>query len=449
MSAGNLHLWHPFTQEGADPAPLRIRRAEGVYLETEDGRRILDAISSWWVNLHGHAHPAIAAAIADQAKRLEHVLFAGFSHGPAEELAWRLGNIVPPALRHIFFSDDGSTAVEVALKMAVQFWRNTGQPEKCRIVALEHAYHGDTVGAMSVSDDSPFTDSFAALRLPVLRAHSAYCAHCPVGRERATCHIECLESLERLLNERGREIAAVIVEPLLQGAGGMIVHPEEFLAGIRRMTIEHDVLLIADEVLTGFGRTGRMFACDRADIVPDLLCVAKGLTGGFLPLAATLTTNRVHDAFAGPDRSRTFFHGHSYTANPIACAAANANLKIFETEPVFDRIAAIEKAHCARLPAFAKHSAVRDVRQIGTVAAIELDVPDAGYLSSLRPRLYEFYLERGVLLRPLGNVIYLLPPYVITSGQLDFAYDAIQESLALVSNNKAVPSSRSRASTAS
>jgi adenosylmethionine---8-amino-7-oxononanoate aminotransferase len=449
MSVQHLHLWHPFTQEGADPAPLRIRRAEGVYLETEDGWRILDAISSWWVNLHGHAHPAIAEAIADQANRLEHVLFAGFSHEPAEELAWRLGKIVPPALRHIFFSDDGSTAVEVALKMAVQFWRNTGQPEKRRIVALEHAYHGDTMGAMSVSDDSPFTEAFAALRLPVLRAHSAYCAHCPVGRERATCHIECLESLERLLNERGREIAAVIVEPLLQGAGGMIAHPEEFLAGIRRMTIEHDVLLIADEVLTGFGRTGRMFACDRADVVPDLLCVAKGLTGGFLSLAATLTTSRVHGAFAGPDRSRTFFHGHSYTANPIACAAANANLNIFETEPVFDRIAAIEKAHSARLPGFAKHPAVRDVRQIGTVAAIELDVPDAGYLSSLRPRLYEFYLERGVLLRPLGNVIYLLPPYIITSGQLDFAYDVIQESLALVSDSKAGSTARSRASTAS
>jgi len=450
MSARNLHLWHPFTQEGADPAPLRIRRAEGVYLETDDGGQILDAISSWWVNLHGHAHPAIAAAIAEQAKRLEHVLFAGFSHEPAEELAWRLGKIVPPALQHIFFSDDGSTAVEVALKMAVQFWRNIGRPEKCRIVALEHAYHGDTVGAMSVSDDSAFTDAFGALRLPILRAHSAYCARCPVGRERATCHIECLESLERLLNERGQEIAAVIVEPLLQGAGGMIVHPEEFLSGIRRLTGEHEVLLIADEVLTGFGRTGRMFACDRAGVVPDLLCVAKGLTGGFLPLAATLATDRVYDAFAGPDRSRTFFHGHSYSANPIACAAANANLKIFETEPVFERIAAIEKTHAARLAGFAKHPAVRDVRQIGTVAAIELDVPDAGYLSSLRPLLYNFYLNRGVLLRPLGNVIYLLPPYVITSSQLNFAYEVIQDSLALVSNVPGGTSAmKSQASTAS
>jgi adenosylmethionine-8-amino-7-oxononanoate aminotransferase len=434
MDAPNLHLWHPFTHQGADPTPVHIRRAEGVFLETRDGRRILDAISSWWVNLHGHAHPAIAAAIAGQAARLEHVLFAGFSHEPAEELASRLGKIVPAPLQHIFFSDDGSTAVEVALKLAVQFWRNRGRPEKCRIVALENAYHGDTAGAMSVSGDSPFTAAFDPLRVPVLRTHSAYCAHCPVGLTRATCLIECLESLERLLAGRSHEIAAVIVEPLLQGAGGMIVHPEEFLSGIRRLTAAHDVLLIADEVLTGFGRTGRMFACERAGVVPDLMCVAKGLTGGFLPLAATITTDRVHDAFTGADHSRAFFHGHSYTANPIACAAANANLQIFDSEPVFDRIAAIESVHAARLPALAAHPGVADVRHIGTVAAIELKVPDAGYLSSLRPRLYEFFLNRGVLLRPLGNVVYVLPPYVITTGQLNFVYDVIEDSLALLSS---------------
>jgi adenosylmethionine-8-amino-7-oxononanoate aminotransferase len=433
MSLSDLHLWHPFTHEGADPAPLVIRRGHGVFLETQDGRRILDAISSWWVNLHGHSHPAIADAIAQQAARLEHVLFAGFSHEPAQELASRLGKIVPAPLRHVFFSDDGSTAVEVALKMAIQYWRNCGKSEKCRIVALENAYHGDTVGAMSVSDNSPFTAAFDSLRLPVLRTHSASCAHCPVNLTRATCQIECLGKLERLLAERGHEIAAVIVEPLLQGAGGMIVHPEEFLAGIRRLTAAHDVLLIADEVLTGFGRTGKMFACERAGIAPDFMCVAKGLTGGFLPLAATLTTDRVHDAFTGADRARTFFHGHSYTANPIACAAANANLHIFDTEPVFESIAAIEKVHAERLPAFAAHPVVQDVRHIGSVAAIELKVPDAGYLSSLRPRLYEFYLNRGVLLRPLGNVVYILPPYVITPGQLGDVYDVIRDSLALLS----------------
>jgi adenosylmethionine-8-amino-7-oxononanoate aminotransferase len=433
MSASDLHLWHPFTQEGADPPPLSIRRGKGVFIETQDGRQILDAISSWWVNLHGHSHPAIAEAVAEQSARLEHVLFAGFSHEPAEELAARLGKVVPAPLRHVFFSDDGSTAVEVALKLALQYWKNCGRPDKRRVVALEHAYHGDTVGAMSVSDDSPFTAAFDSLRIPVLRTHSAYCAHCPVGLTRATCRIECLNKLDRLLSEQGDEIAAVIVEPLLQGAGGMIVHPEEFLSGVRRLTTAHNVLLIADEVLTGFGRTGRMFACERAGVVPDLMCVAKGLTGGFLPLAATFATDRVHDAFTGGDRARAFFHGHSYTANPIACAAANASLRIFVSEPVFERIAAIEKVHAARLPAFASHPSVADVRHIGTVAAIELEVPDAGYLSSLRPRLYQYFLSRGVLLRPLGNVVYILPPYVITPDQLNFVYDVIRDSLALVS----------------
>jgi adenosylmethionine---8-amino-7-oxononanoate aminotransferase len=433
MSAPRLQLWHPFTQEGVEPPPPVIRRAQGVYLETCDGRRILDAISSWWVNLHGHAHPAIAEAIAGQAARLEQVLFAGFSHEPADELAERLGRIIPVPLRHVFFSDDGSTAVEVALKLAVQFWKICGRPAKHKIVALENAYHGDTFGAMSISDDSPFTAAFQPLRIPVLRTHSAYCAHCPVGLTRPSCHIECLNRLEELLVKQSEEIAAVIVEPLLQGAGGMIVHPEEFLAGVRRLTAAHDVLLIADEVLTGFGRTGRMFACERAGIVPDLMCVAKGLTGGFLSLAATFATDDVHQAFIGGDPARAFFHGHSYTANPIACAAANASLRIFETEPVFDRIAAIERTHAARLPGFRKHPAVADVRHIGTVAAIELNVPDAGYLSSLRPRLYSYFLGRGVLLRPLGNVVYILPPYVITTEQLNFVYDAIQDSLAVVS----------------
>ena len=430
MAAGrDLRLWHPFTQEGSEALLPVVRSARGVYFETQDGQKILDAISSWWVNIHGHAHPAIAEAVARQAARLEHVLFAGFSHEPAEELAARLRNIVPGPLRHVFFSDDGSTAVEVALKLAVQYWANCGHPEKHKIVALEHAYHGDTSGAMSVSDDSPFTSPFQSMRFPVLRTHSAYCGRCPVGKKRETCRIECLDKLERLLSEQGHEVAAVLVEPLLQGAGGMIVHPEEFLSGVRRLTAAHDVLLITDEVLTGFGRTGRMFACERAGVIPDLMCVAKGLTGGFLPLATTFATDRVHEAFTGGDSSRTFFHGHSYTANPIACAAANASLQIFETEPVFERIAAIERVHAERLPAFAADPRVADARRIGTVAAIELAVPDAGYLSSLRPRLYAYYLSRGVLLRPLGNVIYILPPYVITPEEVHFVYDVIQDSL--------------------
>src|SRR5579871_5099638 len=336
-----LSIWHPFTQEALDSAPIRIERGEGAYLYTSDGRQILDAISSWWVNLHGHSHPAIAAAIAEQARKLEHVIFAGFTHPPAEELAERLRRVLPQSLRHMFFSDDGSTAVEVALKIALQYWQNIGKPDKKRIVALEHAYHGDTAGAMAVGADSSFVAAFNEMRFPVLRVPSAYCFRCPVGKTRATCDIDCVAPFERLLEERHGEIAALIVEPLLQGAGGMIVHPVEFLQRFRELCRKFDVLLIADEVLTGFARCGRMFACDLADVVPDIMCLSKGLTGGFLPMAATVSTAAIYETFCGTDRSRTFFHGHSYTANPLGCAAGIASLEIFDTEPVFARIAAI------------------------------------------------------------------------------------------------------------
>lgn len=424
-----LSLWHPFTQEALDPQPVHIERGEGVYLYTRDGRKLIDAISSWWVNIHGHAHPLIAEAIAKQARKLEHAIFAGFTHEAAEELACRLRGIVPQPLEHMFFSDDGSTAVEVALKMALQFWRNCGNSRKTRFVALEHAYHGDTVGAMSVGADSDFVAAFQELRFPVYSVPSAYCFRCPVGKERATCDIDCTGPLERLLEERNDEIAAVIVEPLLQGAGGMIVHPVEFLRRIRELCTQHNVLLIADEVLTGFGRCGKMFACELAGVVPDIMCLSKGLTGGFLPLAATVCTPAIHETFRSTDRSRTFFHGHSYTANPLGCAAAIASLKIFESEPVFERIADIEKAHRQQIPLLARHPAVADVRTIGTVMAIELKADDAGYFSELRPALYEFYLSKGVLLRPLGNVVYILPPYVISEEQLRYVYEVIGESL--------------------
>src|SRR5580704_19299927 len=302
MDLDALRIWHPFTRGGSDAKLPRIVRGEGAWLFTDDGRQILDAISSWWVNLQGHAHPRIAEAVARQAKTLEHVLLAGFVHEQVERLAEELRRVTPAALEHVFFSDDGSTAVEVALKMAVQFWRNSGHPEKREIVALAHGYHGDTAGAMSVSDDSPFTEAFRSMRYPVHRVHSAYCYRCPVGLKRETCHIECAQQLEQLLAERGDQIAAVIVEPLLQGAGGMIIHPVEFLQKVRALCTRHDVLLIADEVLTGFGRTGKMFACDLANIVPDLMCVSKGITGGFLTMGVTLCTDRVEAAFRSENR---------------------------------------------------------------------------------------------------------------------------------------------------
>jgi adenosylmethionine---8-amino-7-oxononanoate aminotransferase len=424
-----LRIWHPFTNSALDPAPIEIEGAEGVWLHARDGRKIIDAVSSWWVNLHGHANPRIAAAIADQARKMEHVILAGFTHEPAEELATRLGKWVAPELTHLFFSDDGSTAVEVALKLAVQHFSNSGRPDKCEIVALEHGYHGDTAGAMSASDDSPFTDPFRTMRYPVHRVHSAYCYRCPVGLKRESCHIECVQKLEALLEEHADRIAAVIVEPLLQAAGGMIVHPVEFLQKVRALCTKHDVLLIADEVLTGFARTGKMFACDLAGVAPDLMCLSKGITGGFLPMGATLCSERVAAAFHSENRMHTFYHGHSYTGNALACAAANASLRIFDDEPVFDRIAGIAKIHAERLEQLRKHAAVGDTRQIGTIGAIELRTEDAGYLSAMRPKLYRFFLERGVLLRPLGNVVYVLPPYVISADELHRVWDVIAEAV--------------------
>jgi adenosylmethionine---8-amino-7-oxononanoate aminotransferase len=407
-----MKIWHPYTQEALDGPPIKIDRGEGAYLYTTDGRRLLDAIASWWVNLHGHTHPLISEAIARQARKLEQVIFAGFTHEPGEELTVRLSAILPESLSRLFFSDNGSTAVEVALKIAVQFWHNQGRSEKRGIVALEHAYHGDTIGAMSVSDDSPFTAPFDALRFPVLRIRS-------------------LENLEQVLIEKHSQIAAMILEPLIQAAGGMIVHSLEFLKGVRELCTRHEVLLIADEVFTGFGRTGKMFACDIAEIVPDLMCLSKGLTGGFLPLAATICREEIYQPFYSKNRSHTLFHGHSYSANPIGCAAAIASLKVFETEPVFDRIAEIDKIHRERLKTFRSHPCIADVRMLGTVAAMELRVEDPGYLSALRSRLYNFFIENGVLLRPLGNVVYIVPPYVITADELHRIYDVIERAIGI------------------
>ncbi|MGB7729881.1 MAG: adenosylmethionine--8-amino-7-oxononanoate transaminase [Candidatus Acidiferrum sp.] len=425
----SLQIWHPFTNGALDPAPLLVSRAEGVYLHLADGRKIIDAISSWWVNLHGHANPRITAAIAEQGRKLEHVILAGFTHEAAEELAVGLSKWLPGELKYMFFSDDGSTAVEVALKLAVQHFVNLSRPEKTEIVALAHGYHGDTAGAMSVSDESPFTQPFQSMRYAVHRVHSAYCYRCPVGLKRESCHIECVEQLEKLLEGRSERIAAVIVEPLLQGAGGMIVHPVEFLQKVRALCTKHDVLLIADEVLTGFGRTGKMFACDSANVVPDLMCMSKGITGGFLAMGVTLCTDRVESAFRSENRMHTFYHGHSYTGNALACAAANENLRIFEDEPVFDRITTIAKIHGGRLADLRGMHQVGDVRQIGAIGAMEFVADDAGYLSALRPKLYRFFLERGVLLRPLGNVVYVMPPYVIEPDELHRVYDVIVEAI--------------------
>ena len=437
LDRDRAHVWHPYTQMKTQPPPLPIVRGQGVYLFTEDGRRLLDGISSWWVNIHGHSHPRLNQAVAVQAQKLEHVIFAGATHEPAVELAERLVGILPAGLTRVFYSDNGSTAVEVAVKLAVQYWRNRGQPSRQRIIALHHAYHGDTVGAMSVSEDSVFTNAFSLLLFPVDRAHPPYCYRCPVNRQRETCGIDCLADLGSRLRSGGDQIAAVLVEPMLQGAGGMIMWPREFLDGVRQLCYRHGVLMIADEVLTGFGRTGRLFACEHASVTPDIICLSKALTAGYLPLAVTAVTNAVYDAFLSDDRGKTFFHGHSFTANPIACAVALASLDLIEEDGVLARISRLERQLRDGLAPLARLPVVGDVRVLGGVAAIELvsnkATKDAGgYLDQIGPRLYPAFLERGLLLRPLGNVLYFMPPYVITDAEVDWVIGKIGEVLALI-----------------
>jgi adenosylmethionine-8-amino-7-oxononanoate aminotransferase len=402
------HVWHPYTQHATAPTPIPIRRAEGAVLVDVDGREIIDAISSWWVTLHGHAQPEIAEAIARQARTLEQVIFAGFSHEAAAELAAALAERLPKGLTRVFFSDNGSTAVEVAIKIALQYWQNRGAP-RTKIAALEHAYHGDTFGAMSASARGLFTEPFGSHLFEVLRLSEPYD-----------------ESLERATTE-GPPLAAVIVEPLLQGAGGMRMWSEATLREIRDWTATQGVPLIADEVLTGFGRTGPLFACQRAGIVPDIICLSKGLTGGFLPLGATVVREEIFEAFLSSDRRHTLFHGHSFSANPIACAAALASLALLNDESSARR-AAIEAAHCRHLDRLAAHPAVTMPRVLGTVAAFNLG--GVGYLSPVGGDLSRFALERGVLLRPLGDVVYVLPPYCTTDAQLDQIYGVITEFLA-------------------
>jgi adenosylmethionine---8-amino-7-oxononanoate aminotransferase len=426
-------VWHPYTQMKTSPPPLPIVRGQGAYLYTEDGRRLLDGISSWWVNIHGHSHPRLNQAIADQAKKLEHVIFAGATHEPAVDLAERLVGALPAGLTRVFYSDNGSTAVEVALKLAVQYWQNQGQPSRQRIVTLHHAYHGDTVGAMSVSEESVFTKAFSSLLFPVDRVHPPYCYRCPMNLRRETCGIDCLSDLDNRLKS-GDRIAAVLVEPMLQGAGGMIMWPREFLDGVRQLCYRHGVLMIADEVLTGFGRTGRMFACEHASVTPDIICLSKALTAGYLPLAVTAVTNAVYEAFLSDDRSRTFFHGHSFTANPLACAVALASLDLIEEGDVLARIARLERQLREGLAPLAQLPIAGDVRVLGGVAAIELvsnkATKDAGgYLDQIGPRLYAAFLERGLLLRPLGNVLYFMPPYVVTDAEVDWVIAQIGDVL--------------------
>ncbi len=414
MSGDLNRVWHPFTQHALAPPPLAIARGEGAWLTTEDGRRILDGISSWWVTTHGHNQPRIMAAIREQTEKLDQVIFAGFTHQPAEGLATGLLAVAPPGLGHVFYSDSGSTSVEVALKMALGFWHNRGE-RRSRIIALEHAYHGDTIGTMAAGARGVFNEAYTPLLFDVARL--------PFSSDpRISSDIEpTLAALEKA----APGAAALIVEPLLLGAGGMLMYGADLLARMKRICERHGVLFIADEVLTGFGRTGTLFACEQAGVAPDLLCIAKGLTGGSLPLAATLATPAIFQAHYSTERRHTFFHSSSYTANPIACAAANANLALWRDEPVLARVKQVGAMQEERLARFRADPRFENVRRLGTVTALDLKVADPGYLAGQGPGLAAHFLDRGVLLRPLGNTIYVLPPYCITGAELDMIYDAV------------------------
>lgn len=409
-------VWHPYTQHAAGLEPLAVASASGAWLTLADGERVLDAIASWWTTLHGHGHPAIVDAIARQAATLDHVLFAGTAHEPAAVLAERVLARAPRGLARVFYADDGSTAVEAALKMALAFHRRRGAAHRDQLIALEGGYHGDTAGAMSVSDDGVFVRDFGALRVPVTRVPA------PVRGESLD---RCLEALDATLARMGDRAAALIVEPLLMGASGMLTFPEAWLRALRERTSAHGVLLVADEVFTGFGRTGALFACQRARVEPDLLVIGKAITGGTMTLAAVLATDAVFRAFLGAGVESAFLHGHSYTANPIACAAAIASLELLDANAL--RRAEALGARIGRgLEPLVGRAGVRDVRGIGSVRAVELEDPDGrGYLAAAGPRMARAARELGVLLRPLGPVVYTVPPLCLTDDEADLVASAM------------------------
>ncbi|MGC1533862.1 MAG: adenosylmethionine--8-amino-7-oxononanoate transaminase [Bradyrhizobium sp.] len=410
-------IWHPFTQHALQPDMVKIERGEGAYLFAADGRRIIDAIASWWVVTHGHCHPPIVRAIQKQAEQLNQIIFAGHTHEPAEQVASAMLKLAPRGLDYVFFSDSGSTSVEVALKMALGYWHNIAEP-RSRIVVMQHSYHGDTIGAMSVGARGVFNAAYGPLLFDV-----ATVPFPSEGREQET-----LDALEAACRDKP---AAFIVEPLILGAGGMLMYPAWVLKEMKRICEAAGVWFIADEVMTGWGRTGTLFACEQADVVPDIACYSKGLTGGALPLAVTLCRGEIFEAHFSQDRSRTFFHSSSYTANPIACAAAKANLDLWNDPAVAARVAAVAAMQENALTMLRADDRFKNVRRTGTITALELEVRDGGYLAGIGPKLLAFFGNRGLLLRPLGNTIYVMPPYCVTQADLDEIYAAMAEAVSL------------------
>lgn len=417
-------IWHPFTQMKTSPPPLKVRRGQGIWLELEDGRQILDCISSWWVTIHGHSHPVLSNALFQQAQQLEHVIFAGFTHEPAEKLAQKLLDRLPKSLTRVFFSDNGSTAVEVALKMAYQYWYNQGE-KRTKFISFEGGYHGDTLGAMSVGRSSPWWQTFKNLMFS--------CDVVPFPAtfdEDPEVEIREAQTLEQLayLLQQNSGYAGIFIEPLVQGAAGMRMCRPQFLQNLERLARSFDVLLIYDEVMTGFGRTGELFACLKSNTSPDLLCLSKGLSGGCLPLAVTLATEKIYQVFYSDDIDRTFFHSHSYTGNPLACATGIASLELLEKNPQAYR--GMEQQHRRYIEQWlAGHPKLEHIRVCGTIAAMEVKTESESFLNATGSTLRSRFLAENFLLRPLGNTIYLMPPYCITDSELESIYQAIRRIL--------------------
>jgi len=421
------YVWHPYTQHATEGEPIVIARAKGASLFDAGGNEILDLVSSWWTCTHGHSHPKLNAALAEQASRFEHVMFAGFTHQPAADLAEALANVLPGDLKKVFFSDDGSTSVEVALKIAYQYWINMGEPRRRILIGFDGGYHGDTLGAMSVGRGSKFFTPFRDLMCKVM------VLPCPATFEGDDAADEreagALSSFEALLRDRGNTIAALIIEPLLQGAGGMRLCRPGFLKHLVYTAREAGVLVIFDEVATGFGRTGTMFAMEQADVVPDLVCLSKGITAGYMPLAATVAREEIFQAFLGEDFDRALPHGHSFTANPLACAVGLASLALFEEEQTLRRIARINARHRDMMAELAARPDVARPRVIGSILAFDVKAAGGGYQSSESRALRDWYLAHGLNIRPLGQTVYLMPPYCITDDELSRAYAGMIEGL--------------------
>ncbi len=434
------YVWHPDTQhkqyEGAEFKPTLIERGEGVYVFDSSGNIYIDGVASWWVNTLGHSHPRLNKVLSEQAAKIEHILLADFTHKPAIELAERIIKLAKEPYSKVFYSDDGSTAVEVALKMAYQFWYQSGKPEKKYFVSMTDSYHGDTLGSVSVGGIDIYKKIFNPLVFETLKVPAPYCYRCPENCSKTDCNIECLWAVERLFSERHEQIAAIIVEPLVQGAAGMRVYPAEYLNRLGDLCKKYDILLIDDEVAMAFGRTGKYFAFEHTNVRPDIFCLAKGITAGYVPLAATVTTDKIYNAFYDDfSNLKTFYHGHSFTGNPIACAVANETLKIMQEEKIIENLDSKISFFHNKLQKFNQLEHVGDVRCIGLVGAVEL-VKDKNlktpysFEERIGHRVFKEAMQRGAILRPIGNVIYFIPPLIISLEQiselLDIAFQSIE-----------------------